>query len=131
MTVRLQHPMDICIIPQQQTALVLDTFNHKLKHLDLTSKTITTLCGGTTEANEDVDTREKEAEAKPQQRFNAPEGVACQVIYTRCDGDSCFELAEPITRVFVADTGNSVIKVVDTIRNEVSSVRPLELDWEC
>jgi len=130
MTARLQHPMDICILPQQQTALVLDTFNHKLKLLNLTSKTITSLCGGTSESKDEVDTREKEAEAMPRQRFNAPEGVACQVIYTRCDGDSCFELAEHITRVFVADTGNSVIKVVDTIQNEVSSVRPLELDWD-
>ena len=120
----------IYLYPIRDIQIVNDDRYSQYSLLNLTSKTITSLCGGTSESKDEVDTREKEAEAMPRQRFNAPEGVACQVIYTRCDGDSCFELAEHITRVFVADTGNSVIKVVDTIQNEVSSVRPLELDWD-
>lgn len=161
---RLQHPMGVCCSPMDSNILyIVDTFNHKLKMVDIANRECKTLCGGRAEGTEtekeseinnekekgeNKNENEKESENKNEKGkriegemgiFNAPEGLTCQIISIRCDGESCRELEEPILRVFIADTGNNAIKVVD-IQNRKKgkekgkekdmTVRELELVWE-
>lgn len=110
--------MGICASPLDRRLFVADTFNNKIKMLELNTETITTLniahgkdCGM---VFEDVS-------------FNAPEGITCALINTQCDGDSCIELPVPLLRLFIADTGSNNIVVADLQEGQVLRVAIMEL----
>lgn len=96
---RLQHPLALCWWEQRQRLIVADTYNHKLKLVDPLSRSIVSWIGsGRAALDEGVG-----AEAS----FSEPSGLALTA-----DG----------TTLYVADTNNHAIRVIDTATSEVKRV---------
>jgi DNA-binding beta-propeller fold protein YncE len=94
-TAKLQHAL--AIVVYQGKLLVADTYNHKIKLIDPNTKTATTLFGNGQSGNQDG----KGTAA----RFNEPGGLALI-------GDT----------LYVADTNNHAIRVIDLKTNEVKTL---------
>jgi DNA-binding beta-propeller fold protein YncE len=89
--VRLQHPAGLAAQgPQQPIVYVADSYNHKVKLLDVTSGQVQTLIGTGAPGHQDGDFEEA--------RLNEPEGLA---------------VSEDGTRLYIADTNNHQIRVAD------------------
>ena len=93
--VRLQHPLDVAWTGSE--ILVADTYNHKIKLLDPTTRTCTTWAGAGRPGHEDgpVD----------RARFWEPGGLAVTA-----------------DTIFVADTNNHAVRVVDRTSGTVSTL---------
>jgi hypothetical protein len=89
--VRLQHPMGLAL---DGLLYVADTYNHRIKHMDVASRQVAALAGSGEPGHQDGHF----ARAK----FFLPEGLAVRDRH-----------------LFVADTGNHVIRVCDLGRREV------------
>ena len=102
--VRLQHPLAVCLwptAPNGPALLVADTYNHKIKRLDPRTREATTLLGapGTGAHTDGVGTAA---------RFSEPGGLA---------------LARG--KLFVADTNNHALRVVDLATLDTTTI-PLD-----
>jgi hypothetical protein len=82
---KLQHPLDVCFDRERGKLYVADTYNNKVKELDLKARTARTIAGDGTAGSAD----------KPG-RFDEPAGLA---------------LAGG--KLYVADTNNHAIRVID------------------
>lgn len=104
--VRLQHPLAVCVVPEgtvgnsEPAVVVADTYNHKLKRLFPGPRLVRTLGGA-----QPADLRDGPLEHA---RFDEPGGLA----YAR-------------GQLFVADTNNHALRVVDLA---ATTVRTLEID---
>jgi DNA-binding beta-propeller fold protein YncE len=103
---RLQHPLGVCHWPDDPagpSVLIADTYNHRLKRYDLLQKTVTVFAGkGAPGGRADGPARTA--------RFSEPGGLA---IARR--------------QLFVADTNNHAVRVVD-LADPAHPVRTLEID---
>jgi hypothetical protein len=97
-TVRLQHPLGLCW--HDGTLLVCDSYNHKIKRVDPGTRAVTTLHGTGHPGRRDGDGREAE--------FWEPGGL---------------DVARG--RLYVADTNNQAVRVVELASGEV---RTLEIE---
>ncbi|XP_076678461.1 NHL repeat-containing protein 2 isoform X2 [Andrena cerasifolii] len=103
-TVKLQHPLGIAWHPKENVLYIADTYNHKIKRIDVTTGCCKTLYGN----------------GKPNERFSfdEPSGIAI--------GSSGPDL------LYVADTNNHVVKVIDTNAETIDTlpIRPpiIEMD---
>lgn len=97
---RLQHPLAICWWEQRQRVIAADTYNHKLKLIDPLSKRLEGWIGSGEAGLRDG----RGAEAS----FSEPSGLAL----TR-DGKT----------LYVADTNNHAIRVINTERAEVTTLQ--------
>lgn len=99
--VRLQHPMGICVTPakvgDKQKLFVVDTYNHKIKMVDLIKKTCRTFSGTGKPGYQDGHVDEA--------KFFEPSGVA---LLGR--------------QLYVADTGNCQIRKIDLDEKMVSTL---------
>ena len=91
---RLQNPMGICGTPE--ALLVADTYNNKIRMFSLSGNTLSTLAGTLRSGLKDGPLR--------QALFNAPEGLS----YAK-------------NRLFVADTNNNCIRVMDMENKRVGT----------
>jgi DNA-binding beta-propeller fold protein YncE len=91
---KLQHPQGIAYGGGK--LFVADTYNHKLKHIDLQSSAVGTLAG---------DERGRADGPGPTARFDEPGG-----------------LSYASGKLYVADTNNHVIRVVDAASGQVSTL---------
>lgn len=99
---KLQHLLGLAISDIENVLYVADTYNHKLKKVDITKNTLTTLSGAGFDA--------PDGRTQP---FNEPGGLCVSV-----DGK----------KLYVADTNNHVIKIVELDKNfSVRRIRNLEL----
>lgn len=99
---KLQHLLGLALSEPENALYVADTYNHKLKKVDITNNTISTLTGAGFDA---VDGRS--------QPFNEPGGLCVSA-----DG----------RKLYVADTNNHVIKIVELDKHySVRRIRNLEL----
>lgn len=99
---KLQHLLGLAVSETENVVYVADTYNHKLKKLDIAKNTITTLSGAGFDA---VDGRT--------QPFYEPGGLCVSA-----DGK----------KLYVADTNNHVIRIVELDKNySVRRIRNLEL----
>lgn len=90
---KLQHPLGIAWHPIDKEIYVADTYNHKIKKVDITNGRCTTVCGG----------------GKPRStfKFREPSGLAFSP-----DGKT----------LYVADTNNHSVKAIDQRSQEISTV---------
>ncbi len=95
--VRLQHPLGVLWDRERNCLWIADTYNHKIKRLDLATRRVDTVAGAGSPGYQDG--------PADQARFNEPSGLA------RADG-----------RLFVADTNNHRIRVVDLATGAVSTL---------
>lgn len=93
---RFQHPLGLCARGEQ--LFVADSYNHKIKQIDLATQSVTTCAGRGAPGREDG--------AAEDASFHEPGGVS-----------SLGEL------VFVADTNSHRIRVIDTHTDTVSTIR--------
>uniref|UniRef100_A0A8C9X1W0 NHL repeat-containing protein 2 n=1 Tax=Sander lucioperca TaxID=283035 RepID=A0A8C9X1W0_SANLU len=100
---KLQHPLGVAWAPEQSLLYVADSYNHKIKVVDPKIKQCSTLAG-TGEAGDTLGTEFNKS------CFNEPGGI--------CVGDSGKFL-------YVADTNNHQVKVLDLSSKTVSLVRPV------
>lgn len=99
---KLQHLLGLAVSETENVVYVADTYNHKLKKIDLNKNTITTLTGSGFDA---VDGRT--------QPFNEPGGLCVSA-----DGK----------KLYVADTNNHQIKIVELDKHySVRRIRNFEL----
>jgi DNA-binding beta-propeller fold protein YncE len=96
--VRLQHPLGVAVY--EGRVIIADTYNHKIKMLDPSSGRVSTIGGSGVAGHQDG--------AAARAQFHEPGGVAAA-------GHT----------VFVADTNNHAIRVID-LRSSVVSTLPLE-----
>ena len=89
--VRLQHPMGLAL---DGLLFIADTYNHRIKHMDVLSCQVASLAGTGEPGHQDG--------GFTRSRFQAPEGLAVRGRH-----------------LFVADTGNHVIRVCDLGSREV------------
>ena len=94
---RLQHPLGIAWLPCFKKIVVADTFNHRLKWLDPITLSLSTLCGQGEAGHRDGSFEDAQ--------FNEPSDVVCHE-YT----------------IYVADTNNHCIRVVDLLKRTVSTL---------
>lgn len=87
--VRLQHPLGICTDVDPNLVYIADSYNHKIKVLDLSSRSIQTLAGSGSAGL--VDGKGQGA------RFSEPAGI----------------VIGPGKLLYVADTNNNAIRVID------------------
>lgn len=92
--VRLQHPLGVVL--HEGKVLIADTYNHKIKQLDTEKKTVKTFLGNGKSGQVDG--------AKPQ--FYEPAGLSI------ANG-----------KLFVADTNNHAVRVVDLQTKQVSTLK--------
>ncbi|MDQ6787576.1 MAG: redoxin domain-containing protein [Acidobacteriota bacterium] len=92
--VRLQHPLGVTLLDGK--ILIADTYNHKIKQLDIERRTVTTFLGTGKAGQTDG--------ASPS--FYEPAGLSA------ADG-----------KLFIADTNNQSIRVVDLKTKEVSTLK--------
>ncbi|KAM8837606.1 NHL repeat-containing protein 2 isoform 2-T2 [Spinachia spinachia] len=95
---KLQHPLGVAWAPEQSRLYVADSYNHKIKLVDPKAKQCSTLAG-TGEAGDTLGPEFNKS------RFNEPGGI--------CVGDGGKLL-------YVADTNNHRVKVLDLISKTVS-----------
>jgi len=95
---RLQHPLAV-LLKDSNTVFVADSYNHKIKVLDVASATIQTFAGDGTAGYKDGPASEA--------RFSEPAGLALSA-----DGNT----------LYVADTNNFLIRKVDLATKEVSTL---------
>lgn len=95
--VRLQHPLGVCVGEGPDVLYIADSYNHKIKRIAVSSRACTTLAG----------TGEAGLTDGPLQtaRFHEPGGLS---------------LAEG--RLYVADTNNHAIRVIDLRAGQVSTL---------
>lgn len=99
---KLQHLLGLAVSESENVVYVADTYNHKIKKLDIVKNSITTLSGTGFDA---VDGRT--------QPFNEPGGLCVSA-----DGK----------KLYVVDTNNHVIKIVELDKHfSVRRIRNLEL----
>ena len=91
----LQHPQDVAVAPG--AVYIADTYNHKIKRLDLSTLRITTVAGSGRQGFEDGDALEAS--------FDEPAGIAFR------DGI-----------VYVADTNNHRVRKFDVDKNIVETI---------
>jgi thiol-disulfide isomerase/thioredoxin len=97
---RLQHPLSVCWWDQRQRIIVADTYNHKLKLIDPLSQRIESWIGsGRAEL---ADGRGSDCS------FSEPSGLA---------------LSRDGRTLYVADTNNHAIRMIDTERAEVHTLQ--------
>eukprot|EP00850_Spirogloea_muscicola_P023380 SM000352S13428 [mRNA] locus=s352:43307:48636:- [translate_table: standard] len=95
---QLQHPLGV-LYGEDGRLYVADSYNHKVKVMDVSSKEMTTLAGTGTAGFRDG--------GGSQAQFSEPAGLA----------------QGPRGTIFVADTNNSIIRVLDPTRgNEISTL---------
>jgi hypothetical protein len=98
---RLQHPLGVAWVPDGALGggliYVADTYNHKVRWLDPTTRDLTTFAGGGASGNQDGPAGEA--------RFAEPSGLS----YAR-------------GRLYVADTNNHAIRVVALAEGAVSTL---------
>jgi DNA-binding beta-propeller fold protein YncE len=98
-SVRLQHPLGIAYY--EEKLYVADTYNNKIKVIDPATGSTQTLAGSATPGRTDEPPR-----------FNQPAGLAAAA-----------------GKLYVADTNNHLIRVIDLRReHRVSTLRPLRFD---
>uniref|UniRef100_A0A8C4DE57 NHL repeat-containing protein 2 n=1 Tax=Dicentrarchus labrax TaxID=13489 RepID=A0A8C4DE57_DICLA len=100
---KLQHPLGVAWDPEQSLLYVADSYNHKIKVVDPKTKQCSTLAG-TGEAGDTLGPEFNKS------CFNEPGGI--------CVGDHGKLL-------YVADTNNHQVKVLDLASKTVSLVRPV------
>ena len=93
--VRLQHPMGVAYA--DGTLYVADTFNHKVKAIELSTRRVTTLAGNGRRGLEDG--------RGPRARFHEPSGLSV------CG-----------SKLYVADTNNHAIRVIERATGHVSTL---------
>ncbi|XP_074643748.1 NHL repeat-containing protein 2-like isoform X2 [Tubulanus polymorphus] len=97
---RLQHPLGVTSLhPQNGPIIIADTYNHKIKSVDIKTKYCETLTGSGI-AGDQSECSFNDAQ------FNEPSGICC------CRGDE--------TVLFVADTNNHRIQILD-LKNQLVS----------
>lgn len=96
---RFNEPEGLALASAQRVLYVADTGNNEIRKLDLTAQVVTTLAGATSAGFSDG--------ALDAARFNAPQGVALS-----SDGG----------KLYVADSGNNAIRVVDLEAGTVSTL---------
>ena len=92
---RLQHPLDVAY--HEGELFVADTYNHKIKRLEIATRRLTSWLGDGTVGGEDG--------AGPAARFNEPSGLSV--------ADS---------RLYIADTNNHAIRVADIATGRVTTL---------
>lgn len=93
-TARLQHPMGI--VHHNGQLYIADTYNHKIKMVDPTTKTVTTLAGSSKgHQNGTLQTAQ----------FNEPSGIT-----------------SANNRLYIADTNNHTIRIIDLTTQTVSTL---------
>uniref|UniRef100_UPI0037E8CC58 NHL repeat-containing protein 2 n=1 Tax=Semicossyphus pulcher TaxID=241346 RepID=UPI0037E8CC58 len=102
---KLQHPLGVAWAPEQSLLYVADSYNHKIKVVDPKTKQCSTLAG----TGEAADTLGPDFNKSS---FNEPGGI--------CVGDNGKLL-------YVADTNNNQIKVLD-LASETVSLFPVSMD---
>ncbi|RWS25183.1 NHL repeat-containing protein 2-like protein [Leptotrombidium deliense] len=96
--VRLQHPLGIAISPYDDSLFVADSYNHKIKQIDLKTRDCITMAGTGISGNN--------CNCSPlQASFNEPNGIC---------------VLEKENILLVCDTNNHCIKKIDLIENHVS-----------
>ncbi|XP_054713726.1 NHL repeat-containing protein 2-like [Uloborus diversus] len=95
---KLQHPMSVCSL-KQGVLLITDTYNHKVKQVELESRTCSTLTEIAVSNNNKVN-------ENGQPLFSEPSGIC-----TTKDG-----------KVIVADTNNHCLKLLDVDLNIINEV---------
>ena len=98
-TVRLQHPLGIAAVEEDDRPVlyIADSYNHRIKRLDALDRTVTTIAGSGEAALRDGDL----ATAS----FWEPSGLAV-------DGP----------RIYVADTNNHALRLIDTVAGTVATI---------
>lgn len=84
---KLQHVLGIAMAKNEDTLFVADTYNHKLKKIDVTKNTVSTICGST--AGDVVDGKTA--------LFNEPSGISFSNIQNQ---------------LYLSDTNNHCVKVI-------------------
>lgn len=101
-TAKLQHVLGVAVSPDQSTLFVADSYNHKIKKVDIAKNAIITICG-----NKQMEINNASSEV-----FNEPGGL--------CIGSN--------NKIYIADTNNHAIKVIDLNYDySVKNISKLEL----
>lgn len=94
---KLQRPMAVQWLPSFKKIVVADTFNHKIKWIDPITLSLSTLCGKGEAGHRDGSFEDA--------LFNEPSGIACHEYL-----------------IYVADTNNSCIRVIDLLKRTVDTL---------
>lgn len=97
-SVRLQHPLGICTAADPNLLYIADSYNHKIKVLDLSSRTVRTVAGSGSAGL--VDGKGRGA------RFSEPAGI----------------MLGPENLLYVADTNNNAVRVLDLVTGSVTTM---------
>ncbi|KAK1122536.1 hypothetical protein K0M31_008987 [Melipona bicolor] len=90
---KLQHPLGIAWYPKENIVYITDTYNHKIKMIDVTTQYCKTVYG----------------DGKPNEKFSfdEPSGIA---------------ISSEKDLLYVADTNHHVVKVIDTKKENISTL---------
>ncbi|XP_055955641.1 NHL repeat-containing protein 2 [Patella vulgata] len=95
---KLQHPLGVALLQDKQQLLIADSYNHKIKSVDLKTKMCTTILGNGSHGNQGDNSTSV---------LNEPGGL-------------CVDGKKEI--VYIADTNNSEIKILDLKTSKLSKL---------